>query len=87
MPGIILNSEDGKEIEEFTNPSQTEINEQQTPFLFACWKLYSNYKLYGLPNGKTYLKEKFSVLKIIEICERESNRYHSWSFKKKLNDR
>lgn len=76
------------ETEHFTNPSQKEINEQDTPFLRQCWDLYTKYKMFGLPNGKTYLKEKASVIKIIEICEREQNKYHSWAMKQKdLKDR
>jgi len=91
MPGITLYSidENGNTVEreEFTNPTQKEINEQDTPFLRQCWDLYSKYKLFGLPNGKSYLKERNSVIQIIEICEREVNKYHSWSFKKDLKDR
>ena len=55
MPGYTEYSNDGKEKIVFTNPSQEEINELATPFLYECWQLYSRYKLYGLPNGKSYL--------------------------------
>ncbi len=88
MPGYDLYSADGEVTTIFDNPSQEEINAQDTPFLRQSWDLYMKYKLFGLPRGKTYLNEKPSVIQIIEICQRESNRYESWNFKQKnLKDR
>jgi len=88
MPGYNLYSANGDFKTIFENPSQKEINAQDTVFLRQCWDLYMKYKRFGLPNGKTYLKEKPSVIRIIEICESESNRYESWRFKQKnLKDR
>lgn len=66
----------------FDNPSQEEINAQETPFLSACWNIYTRYKLFGLPNNKGYLKEKPSILQIIEICEQTTNAYQAWEYEK-----
>lgn len=89
MPGYEMYLADTDETKEFfTLPSQDEINAQDTIFLRQCWDLYMKYKMFGLPNGTTYLDEKPSIIKIIEMCERESNKYQSWAFKQKdLKDR
>ena len=81
--------EDGEEILEFTFPTQKEINEQSTPFFWACWDLYTKITVFGLPHGKGWLNERPTVLRIHQICVAQKNRYESWRLKegKDLEDR
>ena len=42
---------------EFGCPSQKEINEQGTPFFWACWDLNMKIEHFGLPHGRGWLYE------------------------------
>lgn len=81
--------ENGEEILEFTFPSQKEINEQSTPFFWACWDLYTKIKLFGLPHSKGWLKERPTVLRIFQLLEAQKTRYENWRLRegKDLEDR
>ena len=81
--------ENGDEIREFTFPTQKEINEQSTPFFWACWDLYTKISVFGLPHGRGWLYERPTVIRIHQLCEAQKNRYESWRMKegRDLEDR
>lgn len=90
MCGVVVGiDEDGEEIKEFTFPTQKEINEQSTPFFWACWDLYTKIQLFGLPHAKGWLHERPTILRIYQLLTAQKNRYESWRMNegKDLEDR
>ena len=60
-----------------------EIQELKTPFLSKALLLYNNYKLFGLPHGKGYIKERQTILDVIRIIEDENNSFDIWEIEKR----
>lgn len=85
MPSITCLDENGNEVKEFGCPSQKEINEQGTPFFWACWDLNMKIEHFGLPHGRGWLYERPTVLQIRQICVSEQNRYDAWRNKEGRN--
>ncbi len=75
-----IKKEEGWEHEVVTYP---EIQELKTPFLSKALLLYNNYKLFGLPHGKGYMKERGVILDVIRIIEDEVNSFDIWEMERK----
>ena len=58
--------------------SYEEIKELKTEFFYLSWRLYTNYKLFGLPHGSGWASERNTVLEIIRILEEETNAHDAW---------
>ena len=72
---------DGEEIGALT---YYEIQELQTPFLYASLLLYNNFKTFGLPHGGGWTQERGTVIEILRILESEANLYDQYEMDKDL---
>lgn len=86
LPGYEeLVEKSGELVEEtfFDHPTHEEIEQQATPFLFACIRLWMLFKDFGLPNGMIgWANERSTVIEIIQIFESESKKYDRWEWEK-----
>jgi hypothetical protein len=81
MPGFTSTNADGTEVLVWEMPSQQEINDQDTPFLRACFHLFKLFKSCGLPHGSGFMNERKTVIDIIVLLESEESKYESWWYK------
>ena len=81
MPGFTVVDQNGDEKKIWDNPTQDEINSQDTPFFREALRLYLDFKIFGLPSANGYLKERNTIAEIIRILDNESKRYEGWYMK------
>lgn len=61
--------------------TQASLNRKGTPFFYAAWELYCNFKRFGLPHGSGSLKERPLVLNLISLFDGEVNETQDWKMK------
>lgn len=78
MPGYTVIDENGNEKKVWDNPTQDEINEQDTPFFHQALREYLDYRIFGLPSANGKMNERSSLVEIIRILDNEAKRYEGW---------
>lgn len=52
-------------------------------FFYDCYKVWSRYKLFGLPHGNGWINEREIVCKVIDVFEQEREKWEVKELKRK----